>query len=56
MQKTNKKEFRDEKVIKGKRDKLYLNMDFNSWIDKEYKRTNDQIFSITKIFQRKGEN
>ena len=41
LQKTNQKEFRIEKVIKRKRDKLYVkqegyNNPFNSWIDKKY--------------------
>ena len=40
LQKTNQKEFRIEKVIKRKRDKLYVkwkgyNSSFNSWIDKK---------------------
>ena len=40
LQKTNKKEFRVEKVIKRKGDKLYFkwkryNNYFNSWIDKK---------------------
>ena len=40
LQKTNQKEFRIEKVIKRKGDKLYLkwkgyNNSFNSWIDKK---------------------
>ena len=40
LQKTNKKEFRIEKVIKKKDDKLYVkwkghNYLFNSWIDKK---------------------
>ena len=39
LQKTNPKEFRAEKVIKRKGDKLYVkckcyNDSFNSWIDK----------------------
>ena len=39
-QKTNQKEFRVEKVIKTKGDKLYVkwkgyNNSFNSWIDKK---------------------
>ena len=39
-QKTNQKEFRVEKVIKRKGDKLYVkwkgyNNSFNSWIDKK---------------------
>ena len=40
MQKTNQKEFRIEKVLKRKGDKLYVkwngyNNRFNSWIDKK---------------------
>ena len=40
LQKTDKQEFRIEKVIKGKSDKLYVqwkgyNNSFNSWIDKK---------------------
>ena len=40
LQKTNKKEFRVEKVIKGKGDKLYVKWrsydnSFNNWIDKK---------------------
>ena len=40
LQKTNQKEFRIEKVLKKKGDKLYLkwkgyNNSFNSWIDKK---------------------
>ena len=41
LQKTNQKEFRIEKVIKRKDDKLYVKWkvydnSFNSWIDKKY--------------------
>ena len=41
LQKTNQKEFRTEKVIKRKGNKLYVkwkgyNNSFNSWIDKKY--------------------
>ena len=41
LQKTNKKEFRIEKVIKRKENKLYVKWkgysnSFNSWIDKKY--------------------
>ena len=41
LQKTNKKEFRIEKVIKRKENKLYIKWkeysnSFNSWIDKKY--------------------
>ena len=40
MQKTNKKEFRLEKTLKRKRDKLYVKWkgygnSFNSWINKK---------------------
>ena len=40
LQKTNQKEFRIEKVIKRKEDKLYVKWkdydnSFNSWIDKK---------------------
>ena len=40
MQKTNQKEFRVEKIIKSKGDKLYLKLKgcdnlFNSWIDQK---------------------
>ena len=40
LQKTNQKEFRIEKVVKRKRNKLYVkwkghNNSFNSWIDKK---------------------
>ena len=40
LQKTNQKEFRIEKVIKRKRNKLYVQWkgydnSFNSWIDKK---------------------
>ena len=38
LQKTNQKEFRIEKIIKRKGDKLYVKWkryDFNSWIDKK---------------------
>ena len=41
LQKTNQKEFRIEKVLKKKGDKLYVKRkgydnSFNSWIDKKY--------------------
>ena len=40
LQKTNQKEFRTEKFIKGKGDKLYVKLkgsdnSFNSWINKK---------------------
>ena len=41
LQKTNQQQFRIEKVIKRKGDKLYVkwkgyDSSFNSWIDKKY--------------------
>ena len=41
LQKTNQEEFRIEKVIKGKSDKMYVKWkgyddSFNKWIDKKY--------------------
>ena len=50
LQKTNQEEFRVEKVIKRKGDKLYVKQkgcdgSFNSWIEKR-----------TKTFRRKTEN
>ena len=41
LQKANQKEFRTEKVIKRKGDKLYVKLkgsdnSFNSWINKKY--------------------
>ena len=57
---TNRKEFRMEKVIKKKDDKLYVkwkgyNNSFNGWI---YKRdsVNERIFSKTEIFSSKCES
>ena len=46
LQKTNQKEFRIEKVIKRKGDKLHIKWkgfdnSFNSWIDKKRHSTND---------------
>ena len=60
LQKTNKKEFRVEKVIKRKGDKLYgkwkgYNSSFNIWIDKK-DRINVWIFSRTKMLRRKFES
>ena len=50
LQKTNKKEFRIEKVIKRKRNKLYFKWkgygnSFNSWIDKKDIVQNESILS-----------
>ena len=57
---TNRKEFRMEKVIRKKDDKLYVkwkgyNNSFNGWI---YKRdsVNERIFSKTEIFSSKCES
>ena len=57
--KTNEKEFRVEKVIKRKWDKLYVkwkgfDSSFNSWIDK-IDSINEWIFSRTKIYRSKSE-
>ena len=58
LQKTNQKEFRIEKIIKGKSDKLfvkwkrYINL-FNSWIDKKRRSINERIFYKTKFFRSK---
>ena len=57
LQNTNQKEFRVEKVIKRKGDKLYVKWKgydnlFNSWIDKDI----ELIFSRTKIFRRKTDS
>ena len=59
MRKAIQKEFRVEKVIKRKGDKLYVkwkgsNSSFNSWIDKR-NNINEWTFSKTEIFWRKGE-
>ena len=53
MSKTNQKEFRIEKVIKKKGDKLYVkwkryNNSFNSWIDKKRHSINEWVFSGKK--------
>ena len=60
LEKTNQKEFRIEKVIKRKGDKLYVkwkgyNNLFNGWIDGKYS-INEWIFSRTEIFRRKSES
>ena len=68
-QKTNQQEFRTEKVMKRKDDKLYVNDNsFNSWIDindlsgekiietfheKELQKTNQQEFRIEKVIKIK---
>ena len=53
----NRLEFRVEKVLKRKWDKLYVkwkgfDSPFNSWIDK-IDSINEWIFSRTKIYRRK---
>ena len=60
MQKTNQKEFSVEKVIKRKRDKLYIKWNgydnyFNSWIDKK-DIINQWIFSRNKSFSKGRES
>ena len=57
LQKTNQKEFRVEKVIKRKGNKLYVkwkgyDSSFNSWIDKKRQSINEWIFFGTKIFRK----
>ena len=61
LQKTNQKEFRIEKVIKRKGNKLYVKWTgydslFNSWIGKKRHSINEWIFSRTEIFMRKSES
>ena len=60
MQKPNQKEFKIEKVIKRKCDKLYVKWKgyknfFNGWIDKKDSK-NEGIFSKTKTFKSKYED
>ena len=57
FQKTNETEFRIEKVIKRKADKLYAKLkvydtSFNSWIDKK-DSINEWIFSKAEMFRSK---
>ena len=57
LQKTNQEEFRVEKVIKRKGNKLYVkwkgyDSSFNSWIDKKRQSINEWIFFETKIFRK----
>ena len=52
LQQTNQEEFRTEKVISRKHDKLYVKWkgfdnSFNSWIDKKYKVIWNELFSRT---------
>ena len=61
LQKTNQKEFRVEKVIKRKGDKLYVKWkgcdnSFNSWFDKKRHSINERIFSKIKLFRSKYES
>ena len=61
LQKTNQKEFRVEKVIKRKGNKLYVkwkghNNSFNSWLDwQKIHNINELIHLKTEIFRRKCE-
>ena len=60
LQKANQKEFRAEKVINRKGNKLFVKWKgydnyFNSWIDKK-DSINEWIFSTTKVFGRKSES
>ena len=53
LQRTNQKEFRGEKVIKRKSDKLYVKWNgydnlFNSWIDKK------RQYKLVNIFQNQN--
>ena len=53
LQKTNQKEFRIEKVIKRKGDKLYVkrkgyDSSFNSWIDKKRHGITSEYFPESK--------
>ena len=61
LQKTNEKEFRADKVIKRKSDKLYVkwkgyNSFVNSCIDKKRHGINGWIFSRTEIFSSNSES
>ena len=52
LQETNQTEFRVEKVIKRKGDKLYVKWKgygnpFNSWIDRKHIATKNEFFSRT---------
>ena len=60
MRKTNQKEFRVEKVINKKGDKLYIKCrdynSFNRWIDKKYIFTQKSVtFHLMIIAKRKFE-
>ena len=57
MQRTNQKEFRVEKVIKRKGDKLYVKWkgygnSFNKWIDKTGIKRKKKKFSIKDFFSK----
>ena len=59
LQKTNPKEFRVQKVIRRKGDKLYVKWkgydnSINSWINKK-DSINQRVFSRTEIFRNKSE-
>ena len=58
MQKTNRKEFRVEEVIKRKYDKLYVKWkgydnSFNSWIDKKETVQMSEYFRVRKSSGRR---
>ena len=58
LQKTNLKEFRVEKVIKRKDDKVYLkwrgyDSSFNCWIDKKRHSINEWFFPEQKSLRRR---
>ena len=57
LQKTNQKEFRTEKVIKRKGDKLYVKWkgydnSFNSWVDRKYVVQMSEYFLETKSLRK----
>ena len=61
LQKANKKQFRIEKVIRRKSDKLYVkwkgyDSSFDSRVDKKRHSKNEWIISRTNIFTGKGES
>ena len=57
LQKANQKEFRIEKVIKRKGDKLYVKWkgydnSFNSWVDRKYVVQMSEYFLETKSLRK----
>ena len=60
LQKTNQKDFRVEKVIKRRSDKLYVkwkgsDSSLNRLVDEKRHNINEWIFSRNEIFRRKSE-